>query len=805
VEDDANESLQQGAHIGDNSLSSINTSKHGDLGNQPETITVEGPPLGTQDKSLKTTNISWCDSFASFLATPRSVMVLIPLLVFSLGVLLTIIGQSALNATSKKMATERFVSHTSSVALRLENTLGQAEPLLDELARVARGISEESEELERATRIPLNASIQPLTLERLAPIALEMRNLLIGRPGISLAYIAFADGRFLSADPDADGRIEFRITHQGRSTSFGIEGQRIRELRSEQSEYDPREREWYNQAKDSRGRIWSEPYAFYLNHHAGVTKAAPIYLDLDRNNLLAVVGVDFDVHALTDFMADGETPSDDVHSVVFTLKGAILAYPRGAEALAQLPLDDQVPTHDALEDSKLSALIARVQSLRQSELEEKLVTYREKGQKFLASLRKVGAGAPDWYVATFSPERVVFVELYSHRQSSLIIGTLALFIAVGLSWLLARRILAVKKEISLAQAAVRVAQHQVRDLGSYRLIRKIGEGGMGEVWQARHHLLARQAAIKLIKQDSTSPRKEAEQRERFRREAQAIAGLRSRHTVALFDYGVTPKGTLFYVMELLDGVDLSTLVTEHGPQPAERVRQILIQACNSLAEAHSAGLVHRDIKPANLFLCREAEEIDVVKVLDFGLVYQPHPPGRLTTNNQPQPPESTLQLGVQGMPQTRITHADHQLGTPAFMSPEQAMGEITDGRSDIYSLACVAWWLLRGEPLFSAPTHLALMLKHVEEPARSLGPQYPKNFTALIEKCLEKSPQNRPQSAHELGRALQELGSLSSNWTQATAHSWWNLHLPLGISAHAHLSLPPLRDAEVLAPDEPSE
>jgi serine/threonine protein kinase len=158
-----------------------------------------------------------------------------------------------------------------------------------------------------------------------------------------------------------------------------------------------------------------------------------------------------------------------------------------------------------------------------------------------------------------------------------------------------------------------------RELGSYSLEERLGEGGMGEVWRARHRMLARPAAIKLIRPSLISPERAAELQKRFENEAQVISQLRSPHTVELFDFGVAEQGTFYYVMELLDGLDVDALVRRFGPVPAERAVFLLRQVCHSLAEAEARGLVHRDIKPANIFLCRYGEDHDFVKVLDFGL------------------------------------------------------------------------------------------------------------------------------------------------------------------------------------------
>lgn len=735
----------------------------------------------------------------ALLGSPRAVMIVLPLLILLVGVTLTLIGQTALTVTSKKMAERRFVTQTSSLSLRLASALGQAEPILDELSRIApedQDKSSEGKEKGEATR--------------LLGVAREMSSLLVGRAAITQAYIAYPDGRFLSAAHTVEDGARFQVTEKGRVTNFGLSRQELVVNNSQISLYDPTKRDWYRLAYEKKARIWSPPYAFYQNYRVGVTRAHPIYKDAEKTQLLAVVGVDFDVDALTKFMSAAEDRTDDVRSLVFTLGGVVLAYPEGAEKLAQLPEKEVVPTYKALGEDRVSRLIELSQRRGKFAPSGESFYYSDGGDSIFASVERVGAGGPDWYVATFSPSKSVLSELYSYRKSSLLVGSIALLFSVALSWFVARRLLQVRKVASLAQAAVAEAQAHLRDLGSYRLVSLIGEGGMGEVWRARHRLLARDAAIKLIKQDPGSSGREAEHRERFRREAQAIAGLRSRNTVALFDYGVTADGTLFYVMELLDGIDLSTLVSQYGPLPTERIRKVLIQICNSLGEAHEAGLVHRDIKPANLVLCREASEVDVVKVLDFGLVFQTSDASdreklasrydsQRTTRNMANPVEVTEKM------QDRITQFDLQLGTPAFMSPEQALGNDLDSRSDLYSLGCVAWWLLSGKPLYRAESAMAVMVKQADSPIPELEAELkepaPLLFLELIRKCLSKSPEGRPQSAEDLKRALQEMGPFSPDWSEQDARTWWDREMPLA-KREPQLSLPPLRDAELIAPKQ---
>ncbi len=231
---------------------------------------------------------------------------------------------------------------------------------------------------------------------------------------------------------------------------------------------------------------------------------------------------------------------------------------------------------------------------------------------------------------------------------------------------------------------------RARDLGSYRLVEPLGSGGMGEVWRAEHVMLARPAAIKLIRTSgSAAPSREVQKR--FEREARATARLSSPHTVQVFDYGTTDEGTFYYVMELLDGFDLDTLVKNFGPVPPERAIYLLRQACDSLAEAHARGLIHRDIKPANIYVCRYGIEVDFIKLLDFGLVKS---------------------AGAMDAADGTLTAVGTIAGTPGYMSPEMALGKNVGPEADIYSLGCVGYWLLTGRPVFERDTPVELLIDH---------------------------------------------------------------------------------------------
>jgi serine/threonine-protein kinase len=305
---------------------------------------------------------------------------------------------------------------------------------------------------------------------------------------------------------------------------------------------------------------------------------------------------------------------------------------------------------------------------------------------------------------------------------------------------------------------------RARELGSYRLEEPLGKGGMGEVFRATHQMLARPAAVKLIRPEilgSSSPGAARVLVERFRREAEAAASLRSPHTISLYDFGVANDGTFFFVMELLDGLDLETLVERYGPVPPERSVHLLRQVCNSLQEAHTRGLVHRDIKPSNIFTCRLGLDVDFVKVLDFGLVKGVEEDGR----------DATL-----------LTAPDSTTGTPAYIAPEVVRGDrIADHRVDIYTLGCVAYWLLTGRLVFQAPNAIQLMYQHANAspipPSQLSEFEIPPELDNVILACLAKYPEERPQDAAELSRRL--LAALPAPvWTEELAHRWWDRHHP---------------------------
>ncbi len=334
-------------------------------------------------------------------------------------------------------------------------------------------------------------------------------------------------------------------------------------------------------------------------------------------------------------------------------------------------------------------------------------------------------------------------------------GTIPVLICTAIAFVTSYRVFRLARDVSKA-----------RRLGSYQLSEKLGEGGMGEVWRARHKMLARPAAVKLIRPESLGRNGDqssvATLLKRFEREAQATAMLTSPHSIQLYDFGIADDGVFYYVMELLEGRDLKSLVQESGPVPAERALHFLRATCDSLADAHHRGLIHRDVKPANIFSCRRGRDFDFVKVLDFGLVKTVTEPG------------DTI---------TQLTGTNATSGTPGFMAPEMVTGEhAIDGRVDIYALGCVGYWLLTGQLVFDGKNPMAILVQHVKEEPPSLKSRteidVPDRLEEILLACLAKDPDDRPRTAQQLGDMLDDLARSLPPWTRERAEKWWRTNLP---------------------------
>jgi serine/threonine-protein kinase len=329
--------------------------------------------------------------------------------------------------------------------------------------------------------------------------------------------------------------------------------------------------------------------------------------------------------------------------------------------------------------------------------------------------------------------------------SHLLVTLLAVFLGAGIA-------LYGSFKIGTAREEVVAARQQLRELGRYRLTRRLGAGAMGEVDLAEHTLLRRPCAVKLVRPTGAGGERQAA---RFEREVRATAALTHPNTVEIYDYGRAEDGTFYYAMEYLPGLTLDQLVGRHGPLPPARAVHLLRQVCGALREAHGVGLIHRDVKPANIIVCSRGGVHDVVKLLDFGLV-------RVADSGA-----------------GKLTADGAVAGTPEYMSPEQAEGsDELDGRSDIYSLGAVAYFLLTGRPPFRKATALQVLFAHAREPVRPLAEvraDVPADLQEVVQRCLEKDRGRRYQDVLALDQALAACRPVEP-WTEARAADWWRGH-----------------------------
>jgi serine/threonine-protein kinase len=301
----------------------------------------------------------------------------------------------------------------------------------------------------------------------------------------------------------------------------------------------------------------------------------------------------------------------------------------------------------------------------------------------------------------------------------------------------------------------RTEAFQAKRLNQYHLTKKLGAGGMGEVYLAEHQLLKRPCAVKLIRPGLSQ---KARVLARFELEVRATARLSHWNTVEVFDYGHTEDGRFYYVMEYLPGLSLQQLVDRHGPLPPGRIIYLLCQACDALREAHQAGLIHRDLKPPNIFSAYRGARYDVTKLLDFGLVK----------------PTKDLESAVS-------TREGTVTGSPLYMAPEQIMRtHSADRRTDLYAMGGIAYFLLTGRPPFLGKDSMAVMVAHARDPVvppSRLRADAPGDLEQAVLRCLEKKPENRYQDAESLGRALSSCAA-AGTWSPVQAEAWWQEHEP---------------------------
>ena len=499
------------------------------------------------------------------------------------------------------------------------------------------------------------------------------------------------------------------------------------------------ERDIIRQALGDSLLHWTAPFLSADGHQT--LACAGVIGSIDGKARVALVT--FDDRGLGRLLTNVITHADDTKPFLFTAGGTNLTNP------------GRPPDSVSLDAGKraFAEVLANLPAVGQV----KLFNHSNFGLPMLSAVRRVDiVPGPVLFASAVVPIRTLAASTTTLVLRSLWIEVGGVIIAAGLAALLARLLTAQRRQIERAQTDARKAHERLEAMGSYTLVRLIGEGGMGEIWEAEHHLLARTAALKLITMDAFASNEEerAIARARFAREARATASLASPHTITIFDFGFTREGSFYYAMELLDGLDLDRLVRDHGPQPPGRVIRIVIQVCLSLAEAHAAGMVHRDIKPANIYLCRLGVEVDVAKVLDFGLVAD----------------QSEVKV-----------HTDIVLGTPAFMAPEQAQGHATDARSDLYAVGCVAFWLLAGRTPFVNGDTLGMLGSQVRDTPPLLTTvarqTLPEALVHLVARLLDKDPARRPQDATTVIQVLERIQAAGEEgWSREEAQAWWSIH-----------------------------
>ncbi len=666
----------------------------------------------------------------SVLSHPWCVVLTIPLLVALVGVVTGAYVYRSMRSMLLEMAGARFSDSAASASTHAQALFMQGPEILSSL------------------RLDVESGEAVVTFQLGTRFVEIMRH----RPGVAWLSYSSPEGRFVGVS--RLGTSAFLLTEQEvlregvtRHRAWEQAGSSWQLVRDDEADdYDPRLRPFYQVATQTEGIAWTAPYVFFNRGVPGISAVQGVRDPLGR--LVGVLTVDFDVSSLSAALT-ASAEASGVHMFLYTDADALLAL-SGArfDATPGRGSEGELAALAAFADPMVGAYFAARPSVEEA---RGRFPVEVAGEVFLA---REASFSPDgqhaWFVGAMAPQARLMAPATAMTRSSLWLGLGGLLLVMAVSGVYARHIAWARGVAAEAKAEASEARQRLVEVGSYRLVRKLGAGGMGEVWEAEHVLLARPAAIKWIRRGSKGVAGE-EANARFKREALATARLTSLHTIKVFDFGVSEEGDFFYVMELLDGADLDTLVRQCGPFPAGRVVHVLMQVCASLAEAHEAGLIHRDVKPANIYLCKQGVAHDVVKVLDFGLVEE-----------------------VGAEEEQRV----FQGGTPAYMAPEAITGGEIDGRSDLYSLGCVGYWLLTGSAVFSAPSPSAMLMQQVqampERPTLRLGREDLRDVEAVIMACLAKDPQDRPADALHLLRLLGEVNvPADQQWSQGFARRWW--------------------------------
>jgi hypothetical protein len=514
---------------------------------------------------------------------------------------------------------------------------------------------------------------------------------------------------------------------------------------TEQLEYDPRVRPWYLGAMETESDAdihWTDPYIFFTTKDPGIT-ASVRFSPPNDPGATHVLGFDVLLLDISRFTSTLDVSENGV-ALVLTEDGRVLGLPRDERFVRVESLKSAVLS--PVEELGLPALSDAVAAWTQSGgAHSDAVRFRSRGQRWWAGFRPYPLGGDrSLWIAVILPESDLLADITAQRNKIILVTLAALALAIVVAVLLDR---AMMRRLQTAVA-------EARQLGQYTLESKLGQGGMGAVYRARHAMLRRPTAVKLLRSELA---KDEGALARFEREVQLTSQLTSSNTIEIFDYGRTSEDVFYYAMEYIAGVDLEEIVERFGPLPTSRVIYVLLQACGSLHEAHQRGLVHRDIKPSNIMLCERGVQSDVAKVLDFGLVKD---------------------VAAEGDVGITMDDGNVVTGTPLYISPEAVRNEELDGRSDLYALGAVGYFLLTGVTVFDGESPLVVMAKHLQETPRrpsEIVDGIPSDLEAVILSCLAKEPELRPDSALQLAEMLDACAS-AGQWTNTDARAWWEAH-----------------------------
>lgn len=538
---------------------------------------------------------------------------------------------------------------------------------------------------------------------------------------------------------------------QGRARwiRWDAQGQEVERWEGEHP-YQMRERPWYRGAIASEQQeiFWTAPYLFFSAKEPGIT-ASTRFSDpsTGRSRVVAIDILLADISAFTTRVR----PTENGFITVLTTSGEVIGLPR-----RPIYENQAAVKRDILASSSELGLIPLEkvwQRWRESGSVETVLQSKDASLgSYRAGFRHFQLGRQEFVVATVVPREDLTGFIDQQRNIALTVMGFALIATIALSLRTSQRYEERLEEVVDA----------VQRMGQYLLEEKLGAGGMGEVYRARHGLLQRPTAVKLLRQELYRDEISVQ---RFEREVRLSCMLRHPNTVTIFDYGQTEEGTFYYAMELIDGVNLNELLSYAGPLSEGRVIYLLLQICGSLAEAHQMGLLHRDIKPGNIMVGNFGGIADRIKVLDFGLVKELH-----------------------RADQVQLTDRDYIQGSPGYMAPEVILGELAEEPTvDIYAVGAVAYGLLCGAAAYGGDSAVQIMMAQVSEeapnPSEVLQRQVEPELEALIMRCMERDPDRRPASMKELMRALAECPSARA-WSDEDALDWWCEHasavIPVG-------------------------